>query len=110
MSERAVRYRLAHEQLSPPDRRGLFDRRRALAELAAKPKHRGGRKSTVGTSTMAHAIRLDDAATRYRLAKAQQEEIKLKALRGAMVDLKECQRRAAHIARLWRDRMDAWVG
>src|SRR5439155_619514 len=103
-----IRYRVQRRQMTPPDRHGRFDRARALAELAAKRKQRGGRKS--GPTKLGEArATLRDPADRFRLAKARQEEIKLRKMRNELVDLKAAQRRAFHIARMWRDRMDASV-
>src|SRR6266849_5790542 len=108
MTEASIRYRVQRRQMTPPDQHGRFDRRRALAELAAKRKQRGGRKS--GPTKLAEArFTLRDHEGRFRLAKARQEEIKLRRMRNQSVDLKAAQRRAFHIIRMWRDIEDASV-
>jgi hypothetical protein len=108
MTEASIRYRVRRRQMTSPDRHGRFDRRRALAELAVKRKQRGGRKS--GPTKLVEARRtLHDPAERFRLAKARQEEIKLRRMRNQSVDLKAAQRRAFHIVRMWRDIEDASV-
>jgi hypothetical protein len=108
MSESAERYRVRRGQLSPPDRHGLFDRRRALVELSRRPKQRGGRKrATVkraATPTSSDRLLLD----RYRLAKAKIEEMKVQQLCGELMDVDDAKRRSFAFFRMVRDRMLAW--
>ena len=49
------------------------------------------------------------AYTRFRLAKARQEEIRLRRMQNASVDVKAAQRRLFAIHRMWRDIEDAAV-
>src|SRR5437667_8716655 len=88
-TERMIEYRVGRKQLSPPGPDGRFDRARALAELAAKPKQKGGRKRGMKITSKAAEVAaresapiLRDPATRFRLARAGQEEIKLAKLHG----------------------------
>jgi hypothetical protein len=75
MTESALRYRVRRGQLSAPDRDGLFDRRRALAELARRPKQRGGRKRASIKAVRAPTTIADVADHRFRLVRARLEEI-----------------------------------
>src|SRR5262249_31585412 len=108
MSEGALRYRVRRGQLSAPDRDGLFDRRRALAELARRPKQRGGRKRAAIKAVRASTTVADTADHRFRLARARLEEIKLAQLRGELMDVEEAKRRCFAFFRTVRDRILAW--
>jgi len=115
-TERMLQYRVAHGQLAPPGSDGRFDRARALAELRAKPKQRGGRKRgvkiapTVSTSGKhGRTPVLRDPATRFRLARAGQEEIKLAKMRGTVERVAVVKPRVFHLIRGDRDRLLAWV-
>jgi hypothetical protein len=55
------------------------------------------------------ASALREITERYRLAKAQQEESKLKRMRGETVDLAVVKRRTFGFFRLIRKRLDDWV-
>jgi hypothetical protein len=52
---------------------------------------------------------LRDPDTRFRLARACQEEIQLRKMREETVDRKDVQRRVFAIARMWRDIQNAAV-
>lgn len=108
MSESAIRYRVRRGQLAGPDRAGLFDRSQALAELARRPKQRGGRKrASIKRATTATSVERI-AIERYRLARAKREEIKLRQLRGELIEIDEAKRRSFAFFRTVRDRMLAW--
>src|SRR5439155_24218908 len=111
-----IEYRVGRKQLSPPGTDGRFDRARALAELAAKPKQKGGRKrgmkitpKTAETGARESAPVLRDPATRFRLARAGQEEIKLAKMRGTVERVATVAPRTFHLIRGDRDRLLAWV-
>ncbi len=74
VTEAAIRYRVRRRQMSPPDRDSRFDRARALAELGAKRRQRGGRKSGATNLAVVAPSRPADPAHRFRLARAQQED------------------------------------
>lgn len=110
LSENAVRYRVRRGQVAAPDAAGLFDRQRALAELAQKPKQAGGRRRGASPTKLATAARLPrDPAERFRLARARQEELKLKKMQEELVEVAAVQRRVYALFRLVRDRLDGWV-
>jgi hypothetical protein len=117
-------------QLPAPGRDGLYDRDQALRAFRVKPLDRVrrgkrpsvtarlGRETAWPTPTGKDRSRsrapepeqgLRDPDTRFRLARARQEEIKLRRMQNQVVDLKAAQRRAFHIARMWRDIQDAAV-
>jgi hypothetical protein len=120
-SEGVLSYRVKQGQLPPPDADGLYDRDAALRAFQAKPLHytarrskpatvrarpgRGPSRSRSGAPDSEHL----DPDTRFRVAKAQQEELKLAKMRHESVDLHEAQRRAFRIIRTWRDIEDASV-
>src|SRR5262245_4688946 len=93
LTESALRYRVRHHQVTPADRDGLFDRQRALAELARKPKQRGGRKSGATKRPPNTSAAFRDATDRYRRARAQIEELKLAHMRGEVLGAKTVERR-----------------
>src|SRR2546428_13170001 len=95
-----IRYRVQRRQMTPPDRHGLFDRRRALAELAAKRKQRGGRKSGPTKVADAAARSPGDAAERFRLARARQEELKLRKMQRELIEVEVVRRRVFAWGRL----------
>ena len=109
VTEGSIRYRVRRRQMTTPDRHGRFDRARALAELASKRKQRGGRKS--GSTKLAEvtATRPPDPADRFRLARARQEELKLRRMERLLIEVDVVRRRVFAFARLLRDRMDAAV-
>ncbi len=109
LSENGVRYRLRRGQMAAPDEHGLFDLKRALSEIARRPRQRGGRRR--GCSKVPGAVppARRDAVERFRLAKARLEEIKLRRMCGELVEVDAVRERVFRYARLWRDRMDAAV-
>ncbi len=109
VTEASIRYRVRRRQITPPDRYGRFDRSRALAELAAKRKQRGGRKSGATKLAPATPTRPSDPADRFRLARARQEELKLRRMERELIEVEVVRRRVSAFARLIRDRMDAAV-
>jgi len=114
VSVATIRYRVAHRQMSGPDRAGLFDLARALRELPGKPKQRGGRKAgpiTPGPTapTTASVDCGQDPATRFRLARAGQEELRLAKMRGLVERVAVVKPRVFHLIRGDRDRLLAWV-
>jgi hypothetical protein len=110
LTESAIRYRVRRRQLTPPDGDGLFHRERALAELRRKPKQRGGRQRG-GTTRRAKAATLASrlASERYRLARAEQEELKLERLRESVVDASLFRRQVKTIFRKFLERVEAWL-
>ena len=109
MTEASIRYRVRRRQMTPPDRHGRFDRARALAELAAKRKQRGGRKSGPTKIADVASSRPRDPADRFRLARARQEELKLRRMERSLIEAEVVRRRVFAFVRLIRDRMDAAV-
>jgi hypothetical protein len=109
LSEGAVRYRVRRRQLTPPDGDGLFNRERALAELRRKPKQRGGRQrgGTRRAKPATAGYRL--ASERYRLARAEQEELKLERLRESVIDASLFRRQVKAIFRAFSERVEAWL-
>jgi len=104
-----IRYRVQRRQMTPPDRHGRFDAARALAELAAKRKQRGGRKSGPTKIADVASSRPRDPADRFRLARARQEELKLRRMERSLIEAEVVRRRVFAFVRLIRDRMDAAV-
>ena len=82
---------------------------RVLAELAAKRKQRGGRKSGPTKIADAASSRPRDPADRFRLARARQEELKLRRMERSVIEAEVVRRRVFAFVRLIRDRMDAAV-
>src|SRR5438094_369603 len=74
MTEDAISYRIAHGQLSPPVG-GLFDLATALAEIAAKPKQKGGARPGGRKGRGPAPIDGAQAEIRYRNARADREEL-----------------------------------
>src|SRR5438445_3914257 len=109
LSEASIRYPVRRGQMRQPDRHGRFDRARALAELAAKRKQRGGRKSGPTKIADAASSRPRDPADRFRLARARQEESKLRRMERSLIEAEVARRRVFAFVRLIRDRMDAAV-
>lgn len=87
MSEDAILWRVKHGHLSGPVD-GMFSRAVALAELAAKPKQKGGRRAGGSRKGPAAAddSRSADAEVRYRLARAYREEHMVGRLRGDFLE------------------------
>ena len=109
VSVATIRYRVAHREMSGLDRAGLFDLTRALRELARKPRQRGGRKAGPITPSPVPVRPGRDAATRFRSARAGQEELRLAKLQGRVERVATFAPRTFHLIRGDRDRLLAWV-
>lgn len=121
VSQTAISYHVARGNLSGPGPDQKYDVARAKAEwLARLDKTRMGptikepdwKRATRGASTdpsidaTGNAIHPD---LRFRLAKAEQEEIKVKKMRGDSWDAKTGERRVFALIRLIRDRVRGFV-
>ena len=118
VSQSNIDYRVARGHLSAPGTDGKFDVQRALRDFERHPKTKRGRPGQLRPKPGRGVIReretgsveeTYDPDTRFRLAKARQEEIKLKRMLGQTVDLRAAKQRAFRIIRTWRDAEDAAI-
>lgn len=85
MSEDAIKWRVAHGHMTPPGENGTFDRLQALEELKAKPRQKGGRRPGARRPIEAASGDGAQAEIRYRLARAEKEELIADRMRGESV-------------------------
>lgn len=122
MSVQNLRWRVQHGKLHPPGPDRRFDLATALEDFKRNPKRNtrpqrpapsvpiAGRAGDPPSTDADAAVRADlDPDTRFRLAKARQEEIKLARLREESLDAALVERRVFALFRLVRGRLDAWV-
>ena len=135
VTEASMRYRIKHGHFPLPNAKGLYSRQAVLVAIKRYGPRRSwggrpggqtsipgrtftmgkgqrtgrGKQSPVSTDLVSDVVSDLDPATRFRLAKAQQEEIKLKKLQDAALDVAVVERRVFALFHLLRDRMLGWV-